>query len=209
MPEQNGRVRQRDLFIVEARRNGTKTLQELADEYNISRERVRQIAAAHGVNGRRAAEAVMSHRHEERIGLAEENAEAIMMRYIAGDTPQQIGKTLEIPINVVKEILDEHVNDQVIAARSNFRAAQLYPHIGAGPRDDVEPREDRFWTKERCWDCLVQLARENGGNLMTSTQYQRISTGRTDLPSFKTVRDRLGRWSTVRVEVHAALYAQH
>lgn len=205
MTTSNGSVKRRDLFIAEARRDGTKTLQELADHYGLSRERVRQIANAQGVNGRQAAAVVMERRHEAVIEDAEANTERILMRYIAGDTPQTIAAFMELPINAIKSVLDESITDEIVAARSNFRAMRLYPEIDAGPRETAAPREDRWWTQERCWKALCDLARENGNMLMSSTAYQRISTGRTDLPSFKTVRDRLGRWSTVRVQVHSHL----
>lgn len=199
--------RQRDLFIAEARRNGTATLAELAEQYDITRERVRQIATKMGVNSSQAALAAQHHRDEEMEQRLAEISDGVMMRYIAGDSPPDLAKHFDVSVNQIRSILDERLTDEIIAARSNYRSQRLYPEIGAGPLDGrSKQREDRYWTRDRVWQRLVQLAQENGGRLMSSSEYQKISTGREDLPSFRTVRVRLGRWSTVRVEIHKALH---
>ena len=199
--------RQRDLFIAEARRNGTATLAELAEQYDITRERVRQIATKMGVNSSQAALAAQHQRDEEMEQRLAEISDGVMMRYIAGDSPPDLAKHFDVSVNQIRSILDERLTDEIIAARSNYRSQRLYPEIGAGPLDGrSKQREDRYWTRDRVWQRLVQLAQENGGRLMSSSEYQKISTGREDLPSFRTVRVRLGRWSTVRVEIHKALH---
>lgn len=199
--------RARDLFIADARRNGTATLAELAEQYNITRERVRQIATKMGVDPSQAADASQHNRDEALESRLAEISDGVMMRYIAGDSPSELAKHFDVSVNQIRSIMDERLTDEIIAARSNFRSQRLYPQIGAGPLDNrATPREDRYWTRERVWERLVRLAQEHGGRLMSSTEYQKISTGREDLPSFRTVRVRLGRWSTVRVEVHKALH---
>ncbi len=200
--------RARDLFIADARRNGTATLAELAERYDITRERVRQIATKMGVNSADAAMASQQRRDDELEAKIGDISDGVMMRYIAGDSPPELAKHFGVSVTRIRSILDERLTDEIIAARSNYRSQRLYPEIGAGPLDQrAKQREDRYWTRERVWERLVQLAQENGGRLMSSTEYQKISTGREDLPSFRTVRVRLGRWSTVRVEVHQALHS--
>jgi Mor family transcriptional regulator len=199
--------RQRDLFIADARRNGTATLAELAEQYDITRERVRQIATRMGVDPSQAANAAQHNRDEALEAKLADISDGVMMRYIAGDSPPELAKHFDVSVNQIRSILDERLTDEIIAARSNYRSQRLYPEIGAGPLDGrAKQREDRYWTRDRVWERLVQLAQENGGRLMSSSEYQKISTGREDLPSFRTVRVRLGRWSTVRVEVHKALH---
>lgn len=198
--------RARNLLIAEARRDGTKTLQELADEYGLTRERVRQIALRMGVDAREAAVLVRDHRQEELEEKIEDISDSVMMRYIAGDTIPELAKHFGVSAMNIREVLDENITDEIVAARSNFRSQMRYPEIGAGPLDQTfAPREDRYWTRERVWECLVKLAQENNGRLMSSTEYQKMSTGRQDLPSFRTVRVRLGRWTTIRAEVNQLL----
>lgn len=198
----NPMIKARNAEIIEARRNGTASLGQLAAKFEISRERVRQIAEKAGVDRHAASSAYRRHKDDDSFDRAQEHASAILMRFIAGDLPAEIAHTTGLQLKSVQEVLDEQVTDQVIAARSNNRAARNFPGVGAGPRIDSEARSDRHWTEQRTFDALVTLARENGGRLPSSTQYQKLAPLRDDLPSFATVRNRLGRWSNVRVRVH-------
>lgn len=202
-PEQQ----QRNEYIVYARREGLASLGQLSVQFGISRERVRQIQVAGGVSNEEAAAAYAKRKRDLAFDAANEHAAAILMRFIGGENVPSIAHGLGLPVSAVQEVLDEQVTDEVLAARSNTRMAQRYPHRDAGPRDKAQPRGDRYWTEDRCWAALVQLAKQYGGRLMSSTRYQKLAPTRKDLPSFATVRNRLGRWSTVRAEVHRRLKA--
>jgi hypothetical protein len=198
-------LKERNAIIVEARRTGTHSLDQLADHFKISKERIRQISEAGGVSNEEAAKAYKRSKVGRAFDYANEHATAILMRYIAGEDVSDTAAALGVSASAVQAVLDEQLTDEVIAARSNTRMARMHPHRDAGPRDKSQPREDRYWTEERCWASLVGLAMNSGGRLPSSTQYQKLAPKRDDLPSFATVRNRLGRWSSVRAEVHRRL----
>jgi hypothetical protein len=54
----------------------------------------------------------------------------------------------------------------------------------------------RRWTAEACWAAMHRVTAELG-QIPTVGGYDRHAAGRADLPSSETVRNRLGRWSTV------------
>lgn len=54
----------------------------------------------------------------------------------------------------------------------------------------------RRWTESACLDALRRVAAELG-EIPTVAAYDRHATGRPDLPSSATLRNRLGRWSTI------------
>jgi hypothetical protein len=55
-------------------------------------------------------------------------------------------------------------------------------------------RSRRRWTDDACWDALRRAADELG-EVPSVLAYERYATGRGDLPSSATIRNRLGRWS--------------
>lgn len=197
--------KERNEAIVKARRNGDATLRELAQQYGVSHERIRQISLRGGVSNDEAARAYMKRRHERMAEAAEQQSQAILMQYIAGKGTSEIAQSLGVTKQAVQEVLDEMITDEIMAARSNNMTASRHPGISAGPREHVEPRDDRFWTSERIVKVLTDLARENGNRLPSSTQYQKIAPKREDLPSFATVRNRVGRWTAVRLMINDAL----
>jgi len=60
----------------------------------------------------------------------------------------------------------------------------------------------RRWTEEACWDALRQVADELG-QIPSVLAYERFATGRGDLPSSATIRNRLGRWSSMAARLAA------
>jgi transposase len=65
----------------------------------------------------------------------------------------------------------------------------------------ARPRRRR-WTQEACWDALRRAA-DDLGEIPSVLAYERYAAGRTDLPSSATIRNRLGRWSTLATRLAA------
>jgi uncharacterized protein (DUF433 family) len=63
----------------------------------------------------------------------------------------------------------------------------------------ARPRSRR-WTEEACWDALRRAADELGA-IPSVVAYERFAVGRSDLPSSATIRNRLGRWSSVTARI--------
>ena len=60
----------------------------------------------------------------------------------------------------------------------------------------------RRWTDEACWTALRKVARELG-EIPTVLAYERHAAGRPELPSSATLRNRLGRWSSITTQLAA------
>jgi hypothetical protein len=60
----------------------------------------------------------------------------------------------------------------------------------------------RTWDKDSCWRALERVSDELG-NPPRFQSYVLISTGRADLPSGPTVRNQLGRWIDIVIELSA------
>jgi transcriptional regulator with XRE-family HTH domain len=54
----------------------------------------------------------------------------------------------------------------------------------------------RRWTQEACWDAVHTIL-EEAGEIPSVRTYDRLASGRDDLPSSVTIRKRLGPWSAV------------
>ncbi len=76
----------------------------------------------------------------------------------------------------------------------------------AGLRPDTDPmrtrKRTRVWTEPACWRALRRVVDELG-DFPSVLAYDRLATGRSDLPSSATIRKRLGRWSSLAVQVAA------
>ncbi len=74
----------------------------------------------------------------------------------------------------------------------------------AGMKPLSEPRRTRAqrWTEDACWDALRRAARELG-EIPSVLAYERHAAKREDLPSSATVRNRLGRWSSIAMQLAA------
>jgi hypothetical protein len=195
----------RDRHIAELRRTGAASLEEIAKDYNISTERVRQITARAGISNADAAAAYAKAREEEKLNAAEDHASAILMRWIGTENIPEIAKDIGVPIAAAQAILDEQVTDEINAARLKNMTAKRFPEAKVGPRADGDARDDRHWTYDATLAALVRCAEENGGRLPSSTKYKVIGSERDDMPSFPTVRNRIGRWSQVRILVNNKL----
>jgi hypothetical protein len=77
-----------------------------------------------------------------------------------------------------------------------LQAAGLTP-AGTPPR-----ARTRRWTADACWAALRQVVAELGA-IPTVAGYDRHARGRDDLPSPATIRNRLGRWSTITTRLAA------
>jgi uncharacterized protein (DUF433 family) len=58
----------------------------------------------------------------------------------------------------------------------------------------------RRWTDAACWAALRRVVDELG-EVPTVVSYERHGTGRDDLPSAATLRNRLGRWSAITAQL--------
>jgi uncharacterized protein (DUF433 family) len=80
----------------------------------------------------------------------------------------------------------------------------------AGLRGSAPARErSRRWTEDACWDALLRAVDELG-EIPSVLAYERFAAGRADLPSSATIRNRLGRWSSLaaRIAAHRQLDEQ-
>ena len=59
-----------------------------------------------------------------------------------------------------------------------------------------------MWDKDACWRALERVA-DQLGNPPRFQSYVVLSTGRADLPSGPTVRNQLGRWIDIVIELSA------
>lgn len=77
-----------------------------------------------------------------------------------------------------------------------LRAADMEP-LG-------QPRRTRTrrWTEESCWAALLGVVEELG-EIPTVLAYECHAAGRPDLPSSATLRNRLGRWSSIATQLAA------
>lgn len=72
---------------------------------------------------------------------------------------------------------------------------------GLGPAATPRPRLRR-WTEDACWEALTRVAVELG-KIPSVLAYERFAADRGDLPSSATIRNRLGRWSSLATRLAA------
>jgi hypothetical protein len=80
---------------------------------------------------------------------------------------------------------------------SAIAAAGLRPMVIAPGR-----KRSRRWTEEACWQALTRTVAELG-EIPSVLGYERFAAGRDDLPSSATIRNRLGRWSSLATRLAA------
>src|SRR5215218_3811709 len=73
---------------------------------------------------------------------------------------------------------------------------------GMEPLSSAQHRRKRRWTEESCWTALRAVADELGA-IPTMLAYERHAAGREELPSAATLRNRLGRWSSITTQLAA------
>lgn len=64
------------------------------------------------------------------------------------------------------------------------------------------PARQRRWTEDACWDALRRVVDELA-EIPSVLAYERVAAGRSDLPSAATIRNRLGRWSSLAARLAA------
>lgn len=203
-PEELKTLADRDEEIVRLRVEGKASLQQIGDHYGISAERVRQIAAAAGVNGRGAAKSYMSVRHRKNIDKVAEQTSLIMIRWMAGESERRIARTMRVPYEMVHLVVTENQTDEAWRSRNESVAGQVikfapYTSEKAGSKPGTHRS---YWNAQRCWAVLEGLARMNGGRLGSANWYRELSHGKQMLPSITHIRKRLGKWSYVCAEVN-------
>jgi AraC-like DNA-binding protein len=73
---------------------------------------------------------------------------------------------------------------------------------GMEPLSSPGRARKRRWTEEACWAALRRVADELG-EIPTVLAYERHAAGRPELPSSATMRNRLGRWSSISTQLAA------
>lgn len=73
---------------------------------------------------------------------------------------------------------------------------------GLRPRSTATRPRPRRWTEQACWDALRRAVDELG-EIPGVVPYERLAVGRRDLPSAATIRNRLGRWSSIAARLAA------
>jgi transposase len=79
------------------------------------------------------------------------------------------------------------------------RAVEAAGMTSLAPRGTTRPRR---WTESACWAALRRVVEELG-EIPTVVSYEAHAAGRHDLPSSATLRNRLGRWSTISAQLAA------
>ena len=80
---------------------------------------------------------------------------------------------------------------------SALTAAALRPPTSVPARTRA-----RRWTEAACWQAL-RIAVDELGEIPSVLAYERFAVDRNDLPSSATIRNRLGRWSTIATQLAA------
>lgn len=73
---------------------------------------------------------------------------------------------------------------------------------GIQPLSTPRRTPKRRWTEESCWAALLSVVEELG-EIPTVLVYERHAAGRPELPSSATLRNRLGRWSSITTQLAA------
>ena len=80
--------------------------------------------------------------------------------------------------------------------------ARALQAAGMQPLGAPSQRRTRRWTEESCWIAL-RVVSEELGEIPTLLSYERHAAGRPELPSAATLRNRLGRWSSITTQLAA------
>jgi transposase len=242
------RLRRRAREMVLLRREGF-SLGEIAERYDVSPERVRQILQANDGPARAQAETARRRRvqrqAEARVGelLAEWRAGrelgaiardlgipstacwTVIARFATdldrvarrtsiararGSTPKYSDRDIADALLLVASRLGDVPTPRQYSARTRelglpslptvlnraggwsnaLRAAGMHPASPPGNRR--QPR----WTEAECWRVLHRVVRELG-EVPSVRAYERFVADRDDMPSSRTLRNRLGRWSLI------------
>ena len=157
--------------MVEMRREG-RTLQEIAERFGLTRERVRQIVVAQGVG---TDEVRTARRERERADVEREHARIIEL-YREGRPSEEIARMVGLRAVDVRDALRAHATAADRAARVANRRT---PRARYSDEDLVQ---------------AVRRAAQELGEVPTATAYQEVAR-RLGLPSLPTVANRLGSWT--------------
>jgi hypothetical protein len=199
---------ERDRQIAELRRTGAASLEEIAKRVrDLHRARAPDHSSAPASATPTLPPPTLRRARSEKLDAAEDSTRR--RSSCAGSGPRasrRSPRTSASPIAAAQAILDEQVTDEIHAARlreHDRESASRMPRSARAP--DGDARDDRHWTYDATLAALVRCAEENGGRLPSSTKYKVIGSERDDMPSFPTVRNRIGRWSQVRILVNNKL----
>jgi DNA-binding transcriptional MerR regulator len=168
------RSRRRGREIVLLRENGF-SLDEIAERYEVSRERVRQILHANDGPAREEAEMARRRRMERQAAA---RITELLARWRAGDALAVIARDLSIPSTTCSKVIAQYATDMDRVARRTSLARTRGPSRKYSDRDIV--------------DALVLVATELG-EVPTPRQYG-ARTRELGLPSLPTVLNRTGGW---------------
>ena len=153
-------------------------LGEVAEQFGISRERVRQLFRAHGLATRSIAEAAAMRRKQ----LMNEHREQIFELIDAGVAPNEIAERLGISPQLVRDALDDDPSRRRVAA---FRR-------------NAKTRPKPRYSDEEIIECLRIASAELGG-VLTTAEYTNLARTRKfpdgrPWPLHQTPFHRFGSW---------------
>lgn len=153
------------------------TLQDIGDEYSLSRERVRQIVRDAGYD---LDELKAKARAARRRRVRREHGPAIREMLASGRTPSEVARALAVPLDLVKRI-DARDHSYVRTRRLLRRKAHSVKY-----------------TDDELLDCLGEASSALGG-ILTSSAYNeyargRLLSGRRPWPTHQTAFLRFGSW---------------
>jgi transposase len=230
------------------------SLDEIALQFGVSRERIRQILRAFGAPD---PELVADARRRRAAVLAEARVDELLAMWRAGHEPRRAAIALGLQAAACRSTIARFATDVDKAARraslSGARGAPTYSErdiivalraVAAGLGRVPSAKEyallarglelpslptvlnrmggwsvaveaagmtpvaahasarTRRWTQSACWHALRRVADELA-EIPTVLSYDRHATGRPDLPSSATLRNRLGRWSAISAQLAA------
>ncbi len=193
---------QRVLRMAALRADG-RSLDEIAARFGVSRERVRQILRAQGREpGPHEVAAARRRRAEEQ---AEDHVDELLVSWRAGDDPTLLADRLDLHPGACRSTIERFATAVDRAARRSSlarRGAATTIAAGWQAGNATTRARQRRWTADACWEALVRAANELG-EAPSVLAYERYAAGRDDLPSSATVRNRLGRWSSLTARLTA------
>ena len=238
-----------------ALRRAGATLAAIGVRFGVTRERVRQVVAAEGIDEKE----VRAARRAAAITEARSSGAEIVRLWREGHAASAIAKKLKLLVSACEEIIDTQateldaaerrmtLNGRSAASTKQFSDKELVNSIRRVARNlgrtptvsdyEQHAREydlpsailivnrlgwsnaveaagmnphrvrrpyTRRWNEDTCVTAVCSVASELG-HVPSLKEYEAHSTGKSDLPSVATVRNRVGGWAEVRRRVAALL----